>query len=63
MAFWRDPVIEELSECLVCKVPVSRNDELICSAACQDVWSWQADLQGRMDVMEIDDQGGWAYSD
>jgi hypothetical protein len=62
MAFWREPVIEELPECLVCKVPVS-SDELICSAACQDVWSWREDLHDKLSVVEIDNQGGWAHSD
>ena len=41
MAFYKDPIIEEPPECIVCKVPLYNGrweDGLVCSATCADLW-------------------------
>lgn len=39
MAFYRNPIIEEPSKCLVCSDTMQWDSiALICSATCQDIW-------------------------
>lgn len=37
MAYWKNPIVEEAPECLVCGVIVY-DGLIVCSATCEDVW-------------------------
>lgn len=37
MAYWKNPIVEEPPECLVCGVIVY-DGLVVCSATCEDVW-------------------------
>lgn len=38
MAYWKNPIVEEPPECLVCGVIVY-DGLIVCSATCEDVWA------------------------
>lgn len=42
MAYWKNPIIEEPPECLVCGVEVY-DGLIVCSATCEDVWKVMGD--------------------
>lgn len=38
MAFYKNPIIEEQSECIICGVQMGYSLELICSGTCEDLY-------------------------